>query len=73
MRSRTALIGRAVGDGEGVGAIVAVAGALAATVDGDALGGDVVPPHEATTIASTAARRRITSVYRCRCTGAVSV
>src|SRR6267142_2898763 len=62
MRSSTALIGRAVGDGDGVGARVGVA--PPATADGEGLGSDAEPPQDAARIASTRVRRPTTSVYR---------
>src|SRR2546430_8925680 len=58
MRSRTALIGRAVGDGDGVGATVGVGLVLSATKDGEGLGNAVAVPHAETTIARPSARRR---------------
>ena len=54
-----ALIGRAVGDGDGVGASVAVGLAVAASEDGEAVGDAVAVPHAETTIARPSARWRV--------------
>jgi hypothetical protein len=71
MRSRTALIGRAVGTGVGVGDrigdAVGVGVGLAVLTDtvGDvAVWDDPAPPQDERTIARTTARRPTTSVYR---------
>ena len=64
MRSSTAPIARGVGDGVGVGATVGAGLTLAVTLDGDGLDDPIAPPQDKTAIASTTARRRITSVYR---------
>jgi hypothetical protein len=59
IRSRTTLMGRAVGDGDAVGATVGVGVALAATNGGDGVDDDVGPTQAETTIAIPSARRRV--------------
>ena len=59
MSSRMALIGRAVGDGDGVGATVAIGIALAAANGGEEVDDDVGPTQAETTIARPSARRRV--------------
>src|SRR5256885_1395140 len=63
MRSRIALIGLAVGDGDGVGERVAVGGALAATNGGDEGDDDAGPAQAETTIARPGARGRVRPGY----------
>jgi hypothetical protein len=59
MTSRMALIGLAVGDGDAVGATVAVGVALAATNGGEGVDVDAGPTQAETTIARPSARRRV--------------
>ncbi len=52
-------MGRAVGDGEGVGATLAVGVALVATNGGEGVDDDAGPTQAETTIARPSARRRV--------------
>ncbi len=54
-----ALIGRAVGDGDGVGATLAVGVALAATNGGEGVDDDAGPTQAEITIARPSKRRRV--------------
>ena len=66
MRSSTALIGRAEGEGagDGLGGAVAIGVAPATWGDGEVAGDVVAPPQDAKTIATTMRWSRTVSVYR---------